>query len=991
MSAAAAPCRFCHKSGLSLLLLRPSPLALHSALQPPGAAHTRVDPELVAPFVPEGLTQSRPVLRLLRAGYVHLYIPKTDRWYSWRVTPEAHLLGPDHPAFEVPSADTVCTRPEHNPSGFGLLHIPQAHELIGQSIWLAFSANLWSDKLKARNRANAQAMVEVRLGSATAPAFKPDVHNLKRQLLECNVPAWYLPQIEAKLQPTYPFRSLAKPQQIEHLVQTLRQAAAAHPKTAGHELAVVLPDPLGYAAELNALRLARHELTKQALAQPEHAYPMASLHLLEGLRQSIIDDMEARSRQLEDLVMSRGAFEDIMRVQPNPRGWPANARWEPLTERQDILRYGPGMGRVVFPDRVERWALAAAQRTWQRYRKYVDEDRIERWKQQFEQTLRVTHAQPQARLEADWMTALRSAQLQRYLRLHFDDQDPNALGTAQDHSPGEAFACEVASAWTPAPLSDDAAVNETYWAQLQKAPTEPDAHVWHALLGNQAQLKQEVAQYLLEQRSDKLLDLGAGLFLALEEDMPLHPYLARYSWLTRPGFVAASLTITQSWASLLGLAGPSAPLVAAWSGQMSALRQRLTAALMVSHTVALAGHSAMTQTALRRPLLVEIELSLEQAQDLMAQRRSAGADALSRSQLKRAAAANGQRRIRLRLLTDTLQARQAGLSAAELAAAGAGRLIGASVARGTAALRVNEDLFERLVRAQTQWHHKAVALVDELARAVPLTATTLEGMVGLLGMWINGAGVLSSVEQVIQSRGTDALDWFNAFDALFGLVASVALVAEAAWSASLAHRLGEQAVKRAVSVALLRALGSVAGAASGFCLTVGQGIKVARSISAGNEASAAAYFLSTGAAVGFTTSSGILAWGAVAGVINRRLGTQGALWRGAARARLANMAVRRASVRLGLRGLAGMGLGLPGWGLILLGLSLVGEVVAVILTPDELQNFLRRTYFGTGPDRFQSLDEELQALEALGKQADPAEEEAAVARPSSISELGPMP
>jgi hypothetical protein len=44
------------------------------------------------------------------------------------------------------------------------------------------------------------------------------------------------------------------------------------------------------------------------------------------------------------------------------------------------------------------------------------------------------------------------------------------------------------------------------------------------------------------------------------------------------------------------------------------------------------------------------------------------------------------------------------------------------------------------------------------------------------------------------------------------------------------------------------------------------------------------------------------------------------------------------------------------------------------------QEWLGCCDLGTGPDRFQSLDEELQALEALGKQADPAEEEAAVAR-----------
>lgn len=167
MSTAAEPCKYCHKSGLSLLL-RPSPVALHAQLQVPGSREVAADPALVERWVPAGLTQSRPVLRLLRAGYVHLYIPQTGQWRSWRVTPQAHLLAQDHPAFGIVCANTVCTRPELNASGYRLLHLPQAHELIGQSIWLAFSANLWSDKLKARNRANPQAMVEVRLGQAPA-------------------------------------------------------------------------------------------------------------------------------------------------------------------------------------------------------------------------------------------------------------------------------------------------------------------------------------------------------------------------------------------------------------------------------------------------------------------------------------------------------------------------------------------------------------------------------------------------------------------------------------------------------------------------------------------------------------------------------------------------------------------------------------------------------------------------------------------------------
>ena len=185
-------CKFCQKSGLSLLLLRPSPIATSSQLQAPGSSAAVADAALVKPLIPEGLTESRPVLRLLRDGFVHLYIPSKDKWRSWRVTDSADLLEQDNSLFTEPKIDTACSRKIHDSSGYKLLQIPNAHELIGQSIWLAFSANLWSDKLKRQNKANRKAMVEVKLGSVSAPAFRPDAASLKRQMLECNVLNWRL-------------------------------------------------------------------------------------------------------------------------------------------------------------------------------------------------------------------------------------------------------------------------------------------------------------------------------------------------------------------------------------------------------------------------------------------------------------------------------------------------------------------------------------------------------------------------------------------------------------------------------------------------------------------------------------------------------------------------------------------------------------------------------------------------------------------------------
>lgn len=530
MSSPMDQCKHCQKSELSLLLLRPSPISNWGDLQAPGASHARADDALVAPFIPAGLTESRPVLRLLRAGYVHLYIPKDDKWFVYSVTDRGELLTQDHPSFGNPKMQS-CRRDGHSASGFKLIRIPQAHELMGQSIWLAFSANLWSTKLKKQNKANPQAMVEVKLGSAAAPAFKPDAGSLKRQMLECNVTDWRLPKVSENIGSVFPFVSMAYAGQAEQMAQTMAAAAARHPKTAGKELAVVLPDPVGYATELNALRLARFELSQKELAKPENAHPLMSLQMLDGLRQSVIDQQEARSWEVVSPVVGAGEFQDIMRVKPNPRGWPEGTRWEAMTDRQEQIKYGPGKGRVVFPDQEARrraWASKAVERNWQRYRQYVDEGRIQNWKTEFDKKMQAAHGEPLKRHEADWWKARQHSAFAQYFAQHFDEKAPNPVGTAQDHCAGTTYATEVRLSMTPQPLQRGPTC-DSYQAELDKPATDPTALMQRAIAGNQSEVLAALVAYAQGTRPDKLHDLGAGLLKGAEETTILGRQHIKYS------------------------------------------------------------------------------------------------------------------------------------------------------------------------------------------------------------------------------------------------------------------------------------------------------------------------------------------------------------------------------------------------------------------------------------------------------------------------------
>ncbi|MDB5773233.1 MAG: hypothetical protein JWM42_3607, partial [Burkholderia sp.] len=329
-------CETCNKSTLSLLLLRPSPIAKRGALVPPGSAAVASDEIAMAGLLPERLpTESRFALRLLRDGYVHVYIasppPGVKNWLVYRVTDTADLVPDWHPSFKKPVA---CKDDKHNQAGMKLLNIPQAHKI--NELWIAYSANLWNATLRAKNQANSKAMKHVSLDGRSANTFQPTTENLKSKVLECALGKL---SVNGAIDHEFPFHSMA--QRVEDLADNLKKAAACHPKTKGKELAVVLSDPVGIASELNALRLRRHELVKDELAKPEIAHPFKSSNALMGLKKIMLDANHLKSYETVSPVMNRGEFENVMRVKPNPRDWPADTRWEPIEPtRENIARFG---------------------------------------------------------------------------------------------------------------------------------------------------------------------------------------------------------------------------------------------------------------------------------------------------------------------------------------------------------------------------------------------------------------------------------------------------------------------------------------------------------------------------------------------------------------------------------------------------------------------------------------------------------------------------
>lgn len=596
------PCAHCHKSTLSLLLLRPSPIADLPELAPkPAAGGALPDAAAVVGLdgvVPSRLpTQSRLGLRLLREGYVHVYIPSPPRrmpsWLIYRVTSHADLVPDDSALFQQTGVDVSCHKKGHNPAGLKLLSLPNPH-LLG-TVWIAYSANLWSDRLRARNAANPKAMQKVVLAECGVHEFKPTAAALRQGVLECSVTAQGYGDGKNS---DFPFASLVG--EVDVLAEQLQRAAACSPRTKGWEKAVVLRDPAGLAAELNALRVQRQKLALAQIAaeraKPENEHPLNSADTMEAVHQYIVEgDLEhAFVRRTQHNIMTREQFVQ-MESQVNPivytNGPP---EWIPLENTPENIRaYGPNKGIRTIPgyeQELNAYAMAQSRHSWDTMtERFFDEPKCQKWIADFDARMQKQYADPVMAWEADWWSVREDASFADYFALHFDEADPNDPRAFQ--SPGLAYAGEVSRALTPAPMTHGP-VLDAYLAEVTKLPDDPTALLPRALVGNQKELiaqakeileapiksagtfshtltpeqtgllhglgndSQHPFAYLKSERFDKLYDFfKAFREQALETKYPnaVQKTFQKYSWLS------------SAWADMMCKYG-----VSVWTGMMAA-------------------------------------------------------------------------------------------------------------------------------------------------------------------------------------------------------------------------------------------------------------------------------------------------------------------------------------------------------------------------------------------------------------------------------------
>jgi len=269
-------CSFCQRTGYPILPLR-------YAVKP--AYVTTLNTNLLSlpqmeKFSAQLLKGNRYTLRVLRKGYVHVYLGVRGHWQTYAVTEDGYLRlmkNPDDPDAKADRPLTeACKRDGHNiPASF--INIPERYK----KVWIGFADVVW--RKEVRDAFEAKPDTRMQHVDCTALAANPAQHKHALEVSETaaelhNFAEEYaLDDKEYRLRLTYP----AKVWMVEKTVdqnfmweslhgnfpragqlaalgsyvkaysqKTLKQFGAAR-KTA----AVVLADPVGIVQELNSARL----------------------------------------------------------------------------------------------------------------------------------------------------------------------------------------------------------------------------------------------------------------------------------------------------------------------------------------------------------------------------------------------------------------------------------------------------------------------------------------------------------------------------------------------------------------------------------------------------------------------------------------------------------------------------------------------------------------------------------------------------------------
>jgi hypothetical protein len=961
-------CEACNKSVLSLLLLRPSPVSRQKELMPPGSDAVACDDILTPDLLPvRRPTESRFVLRLLRAGYVHVHIPSpppgVKEWLVFRVTESADLVPAESALFSQPSAQIACSSNGHNATGLKLLSIPQAHKI--KDIWIAYSANLWNDTLRKRNKSNPKTMQHIQLAAGGPNTFAPTASNLQSKVLECALATL---SIDKAQDHDFRFNSLAS--QTDKLAENLARAAACHPKTKGKELALVLRDPAGIAAELNALRLRRNEIAKREVQKPENAHPLNSSNALMGLKKAMFDAAKLDSYQNLTPVLPKSQF--------RPELWPPGTEWVELTHEERVAltqkamkvsapnlakRYEQeSLGRAVYPDheqRVQAWAKQQTEHAWSRMTPHYDEQARQQWLRTFEQRMKAQHYDPLAKCEEDWLAAATDSSTRAYFEKHFDADDPNDPGKA--HSPGSVYIRESNYVYSPDPITRGR-VHEQYIALLDLPINDPAAVPARSLLANQQSLIELVHTQLTGDSGkeegggmrDKMYDFVKGVRAEIKA-------LHKYSWLSTSLAMFGIGQLSALTSAALHVLDNETQVTAKALQRI----QKLQYLWGVRQTLdVLATHGALHLPAPNMPVLITMRVDIDTAIQIYNAHRAQDTG-ISKTKLKRLRGKTG-RTVPVTLLTDTDSIRAVQGRVREIAGTNNGsdvrigaRAAGAAVAGAGSMVTLTEEQIIELSARQISLRSKVISgirtsFVSGVGADIRTIVMGADGrlllgslVVQMIGLYYAWTVYQSQSAKKNEQGMRDAL--YGMYDSTSGALSALMEIWALAIETRIMARSGSQAAAetlagRSLALGALRTAAGIAGTVGGIINIVANLAKANDAKEAGDDEIKKLYYVATLAFGGISTISAISTVATGAGTLAAR-GIGGAV--------ASAIAVRAGAVG----GASVLGLTITGWGIVLLGAGMVVQIFAIALTPTTIQRWVARSYFGRKRSLLGSSDE----------------------------------
>lgn len=632
------------------------------------------------------LTHSRYVLRSLRPG-VFLYVyhekpsealklraakynkglanpdPEEAHWEVFRVLKGGALVPREHPYFA-------------NPQPFSCFHDNGTHIFttmtyrlgdahLAAGIRVAVSANLWDSKLRKKNKDSMLRISIPDVLAGTPPGIiRPDAAWLERYVAD-----FALDNLKhGGKEPTSALAALKG--RGADLCDRMKLLSKGHPKVEGKGFAVVLADPVGTAEALADISRARHQQALDYAHSQRH--PLGAAAGIEFVRKCVYDQRAATlpnkpllptdaynargeplfspegmknmpdEREMRDWVhcgvMTYTTYVDRRRP---PRSLPDSARFLPLK--------GDYLGVVIA--RKNEVATVQGEIATRKMRRLHDEAALKSFLSRFESQIK-TYNRLVSEHDSDRSKILMWTRLKGVMRDHFDKADPNA--PQQAHMPGLIYMHEVAKALIAGGEGVTPGLEHAAKVLLNAKVESDEGWALRGMIANQEGLFSPLATFMEDQfdwyaSDDKKLDKSYDTLKALLCDDDIGGKIkARHGWLSLAGvgfsyqiqgfLVGAAVYLVgkefeeqaaKSAASAKQAAKSAQAAVSSASASTAAMldsaQNRIATKLNAwCHQQALIIEGVLNKKPPARPVMARVEVTIEQALEILSARRTPG-------------------------------------------------------------------------------------------------------------------------------------------------------------------------------------------------------------------------------------------------------------------------------------------------------------------------------------------------------------------------------